>query len=317
MTDLRRTLLFLYIVYVIPSPCLFTFLLFKYHQFSSVLLSLTIGNFIFALILFFTVFLLRNDKKRFWIFIIFLFALVTSTFSILWVIYHVFNRIHHDFKSIRTVFREAIDRQVSTSFSRRIDRNFVFVQIQYVSEPTNSIWGIIMIKQCCGIDSNQIDSSSKEFRWFRQTPIRMFCPEIPIDRNLIETFEKASQMTFAPRGPCLRAIENELKLELISASIIVGFAVFILLFTWLFFYQNSTKYSNLFKLKRKTAQRQSSKKHSSILSATSEAALAEISLPKQFETPILGEKSMPIVTKTVANKKDYKGFMRLSDDLRD
>lgn len=208
--------------------------------------------------------------------------------------------------------KRSIDKYRRVFFSREIDRNFVFVQIRYVSEPENPIWAIIMIKQCCGIDSNQIDSSSKEFRWFRQPPILIFCPEISIDRNLIETFEKASRMTFAPRGPCLRAIEIELKIELISASIVVGLAVFIVLFSWLFFYQNSRKHWNFFKLKRKKARRQSSKKHSSILSAAS-----EISSPKQLETPILEEKSMPIVTKTVANKKAFKEFVRPSDDFRD
>lgn len=139
-----------------------------------------------------------------------------------------------------------------------------------------------------------------------------------MDQKSIEKFEQMTNLTYAPRGPCVDLIQKELKFELIAASANLGLAVFVVLLNWLYIYQNWKKYGNRIKKmrsRRKQINRHLSEKHASLAPTITEPLISERGPSSDLYAPDLTDLSMPAVTRTAEKKRTVKGFMASMDSL--
>jgi hypothetical protein len=156
--------------------------------------------------------------------------------------------------------------------------NIFYYQITFLEELQHPVWQIILLKQCCGINSKSFKAKLEEYQWFIQTPFSHFCPSLHLEQDEIIKFEHTFKMKYAPQGPCLPIVNDELKLELILISIGLGFGVLLMLLTWLFIWQDRLLYLTLFRnmLKKQKKNSIMITNKSSIASSIQEPAIAEV-----------------------------------------
>lgn len=163
------------------------------------------------------------------------------------------------------------------------------------------MWPLILAKQCCGTNSESMQSRSNEYRWFTQTPFAYFCPGFEVNHVAVIHFEKTFKTKYSPRGPCLPILDSELKIELILISIDLGFGVFLVLLTWLFISQDRRKYSAYF---RKISENEMTRKNRDVV-------VGPMSIVPQ-PTLVIDDVDLPIqiiATKPPTKKHTYKGYL--------
>jgi hypothetical protein len=151
-----------------------------------------------------------------------------------------------EFDKKQAIFSDAIDRQVRSFLIQKMLLCIIYYyQINLLQEPQHPVWKIILLKQCCGLNSKYLNAKITEYQWFQQTPFLHFCPNSYLNEDEINKFEQTFEIKYSPQGPCLPLVNNELKIELILISISLGFSVLLMLLTWLFIWQNRLTYLDL------------------------------------------------------------------------
>jgi len=123
-----------------------------------------------------------------------------------------------------------------------------------------------------------------------------------LKEDQIIKFEHTFKMKYSRQGPCLPLINNQLKIELILISIGLGFSVLLMLFTWLFIWQDPFVYlallQNIIQTQKKNSIIDTNK--SSITSVT-QSVISEMSTvdkSNQYDTTKLSE-----------TKRVYQGYL--------
>ncbi len=180
-------------------------------------------------------------------------------------------------------------------------------QINLLEEPQHSVWKIILLKQCCGLDSKYSNARIAEYQWFQRIPFSHFCRGLHLNQDQIIKFEHTFQMKYSPQGPCLPLVNNELKIELILISISLGFSILLMLSTWLFIWQDRLIYFELLKKKNSII----STNKSSITSVIQQPVKSEV-LPE----PVIDNLGQLNEVETLKTKRLYKGYLTALEDVK-
>jgi hypothetical protein len=121
MYDLRRCLFYSYIAYAFFLPSVFIFLLFIYKNLSSFLISLIIFDTILILPLLATLYWLRAEKQRLWLYIILIIITVLITVRNIYLFISIIYRTLIEFEKKKDIFFDAIDRQVGFFYLLKYD----------------------------------------------------------------------------------------------------------------------------------------------------------------------------------------------------
>ncbi|CAF0992900.1 unnamed protein product [Rotaria sp. Silwood1] len=267
---------------------------------SHYLISVIIIDTILFLNLLAILFAFRTKKQRLWLYIMLIFVTILITIRNLHLFVSIIYRTVTEFEKKRTFFSDAINRQIN-----------------FLEEPQHPVWKIILLKQCCGLNSKYSKSNIKEYQWFRQTFFSYFCPDLHLKHDQIMLFEHTFKIKYSPQGLCLPLISHELKIELILISLDLGLGVLLMLLTWLFICQDRLLYLTLLKNKLKKKQRPSiiGTNKSSTTSVIQEPMITEI--PKLSTLPTLEELHKPkqlVTMKSSETKRLYKGYLTALED---
>jgi hypothetical protein len=187
---------------------------------------------------------------------------------------------------------------------------FYYYQIDLLQEPQHPVWKIILLKQCCGLNSKYGD-----YRWFEQTPFSDFCLGLHLKEDQIIKFKHTFKMKYSSLGPYLPSVNNELKMELILISIDFDFSVLLMLLTWLSIWQNRFSYLELLKNMVQKQKKNSiiSTNKSSITSVTDPTVGSNIQEMSAFDK--LDKSSQLDTTKPSETKRLYKGYFYALEDV--
>ncbi len=112
MYNIRLCLFYSYIAYGFFLPSVFVFLFFIYKNFDKFLIPIIIIDTILFLILLVILYWLHNREKRFWLYIILIVITILITVRNLYLFISIIYRTMTEFEKKKTIFFDAIDRQV-------------------------------------------------------------------------------------------------------------------------------------------------------------------------------------------------------------